>query len=555
MPLHRGRLLCRLQHPCHNAGDDYRDHGGHSAHDEARHDLAHEELVLLLILGDGVTDLDGDEVGGGEAEHLAEADAEGHGLVAHYLPRGQHLHHQEDGDDGDGEHHDKREDELHKIGEGYIAQRGDDGREDDHVDEAAGLALLQQVLRHDANLGEDDAEDKAEDGVVDAGELAQPHAQQSAGHGQQDADVVGVIAVELLGELDAIICRDHPHADPKTGAAHCCGHHVQLANMLAVGMAFKDAGIMDELDGDLMLFAVPAEEYVEIDFRNGLREKGDLRYLGGKQQLIAEGAFDGIDIAMQMHANITNDPHGFYDLGGSCNGFVGKLMTYRGRAAHAAGAPDKGINALNAAMMGVMGVNAIRERFREDDFVRFHPIINSGGDLVNVIPDYVTMESYTRAANVDALLRYNTDINRALRAGADAVGATCELQDLPGYLPLRPDENLRNVLRDNAVALFGEEHVAVGAHNAGSTEMGDVSHLIPVVHPWVGCAKGVLHGANFVLDNEEVAYEKSPEVLAMTIIDLLYDDAKKAEEICANFKPVFTKETYCEFQDKIASGQ
>ena len=91
--------------------------------------------------------------------------------------------------------------------------------------------------------------------------------------------------------------------------------------------------------------------------------------------------------------------------------------------------------------------------------------------------------------------------------------------------------------------------------DAGSTEMGDVSHLIPVVHPWVGCAKGVLHGANFVLDNEEVAYEKSPEVLAMTIIDLLYDDAKKAEEICANFKPVFTKETYCEFQDKIASGQ
>ena len=325
--------------------------------------------------------------------------------------------------------------------------------------------------------------------------------------------------------------------------------------MLAVGMAFKDAGIMDELDGDLMLFAVPAEEYVEIDFRNGLRKKGDLRYLGGKQQLIAEGAFDGIDIAMQMHANITDDPKGFYDLGGSCNGFVGKLMTYRGRAAHAAGAPDKGINALNAAMLGVMGVNAIRERFREDDFVRFHPIINSGGDLVNVVPDYVTMESYTRAANVDALLRYNTDINRALRAGADAVGATCELQDLPGYLPLRPDETLRNVLRDNAVALFGEEHVAVGPHNAGSTEMGDVSHLIPVVHPWVGCAKGVLHGANFVLDNEEVAYEKSPEVLAMTIIDLLYDDAKKAEEICANFKPVFTKETYCEFQDKIASGQ
>ena len=201
-----------------------------------------------------------------------------------------------------------------------------------------------------------------------------------------------------------------------------------------------------------------------------------------------------------------------------------------------------------------VGGNVDRERFREEDFVRFHPIINSGGDLVNVIPDFVKMESYTRAANVEALLRYNTDINRALKAGADAVGATFELHDLPGYLPLLPDEAMRGVLRDNAVALFGEDHVAVGEHSAGSTEMGDVSHLMPVVHPWVGCAKGVLHGANFVLDNEEVAYEKSPEVLAMTIIDLLWDDAAKAEEICANFKPVFNKETYCAFQDKIASG-
>lgn len=360
--------------------------------------------------------------------------------------------------------------------------------------------------------------------------------------------------VALLGELDAIVCREHPQADPKTGAAHCCGHHVQLANLVAVGMAFKDAGIMNELDGDLVLFAVPAEEYVEIDFRNGLRSDGKLRYLGGKQQLIAEGAFDGIDMAMQMHVSITDDPEGFYNLGASCNGFVGKLITYRGRAAHAAFAPDQGINALNAALMGLMGVNAIRERFREEDFVRFHPIINSGGDLVNVIPDFVKMESYTRAANVEALLRYNTDINRALKAGADAVGSTFELHDLPGYLPLLPDEAMRGVLRDNAVALFGEDHVAVGEHSAGSTEMGDVSHLMPVVHPWVGCAKGVLHGANFVLDNEEVAYEKSPEVLAMTIIDLLWDDAAKAEVICANFKPVFNKETYCAFQDKIASG-
>lgn len=357
--------------------------------------------------------------------------------------------------------------------------------------------------------------------------------------------------VALLGELDAIVCRDHPQADALTGAAHCCGHNVQIANLLAVAMAFKDAGIMDELDGDVVFFAVPAEEYVELDYRNKLRREGKLRYLGGKEEIIAQGGFDDVDMAMQMHTDITSNPNGFFGLGASCNGFIGKLINYRGVPAHAAAAPDKGVNALNAAMMGVMGVNAIRETFRDEDCVRFHPIINSGGDLVNVIPDNVTIESYVRASNLEALKRYNASINRALKAGGDALGAECVISDLPGYLPLRPDADMRDVMRVNAEAIFGAENVDVGAHSAGSTDMGDVSHLIPVVHPWVGCARGVLHGANYYLNNPDVAFEKTVQVLAMTIIDLLFDDAQCADRICQNFKPELNKVTYCEYMDSV----
>ena len=361
--------------------------------------------------------------------------------------------------------------------------------------------------------------------------------------------------VALLGELDAIVCRDHPNADPVTGAAHCCGHNVQIGNLLAVAMAFKDADIMKYLDGDVVFFAVPAEEYVEIDYRNGLREKGQLRYLGGKAEIIAQGGFDDVDMAMQMHVDPTDNPNGEFQVGASCNGFIGKLIEYRGKAAHSAGAPDKGVNALNAAMMGVMGVNAIRETFRDDDCVRFHPIINAGGDLVNVIPDRVKMESYVRAAKLDALTRYNKAINRALKAGGDAIGASCEIQDLPGYLPLRPDENFRDVLRANAQEVFGKENVVEGVHSAGSTDMGDVSHLMPVVHPWVGCVKGVLHGASYNFDNKEAGLKKTAKVLAMTIIDLLADDAQEAQRICDNFKPVLTKESYCEYMDSISKAQ
>lgn len=358
--------------------------------------------------------------------------------------------------------------------------------------------------------------------------------------------------VALLGELDAIVCRDHPMSDPVTGAAHCCGHNVQIANLLAVAMAVKDVDAMKYLGGDLVLFAVPAEEYVEIEYRNKLREEKKIEFLGGKAQIIAEGGFDDVDMALQMHVDPATHPEGNFQVGNTSNGFIGKLITYRGKAAHAAGAPDKGINALNACMMGVMGVNAIRETFREEDCVRFHPIINSGGDLVNVIPDYVKMESYVRASNLPAMKDVNARINRALQAGAMALGAECDIHDLAGYLPMKPDENFRAVLRANAQKIFGAEFVTEGEHAAGSTDMGDVSHLMPVVHPWVGCVSGVLHGANYRLTDEKTAFTKTPQVLASTIVDLLWDDAAEAERICAAHKPELTKAEYLEYMRSFA---
>ena len=358
--------------------------------------------------------------------------------------------------------------------------------------------------------------------------------------------------VALLGELDAIVCREHPMSDPVTGAAHCCGHNVQIANLVAVAMAVKDVDAMKYLGGDLVLFAVPAEEYVEIEYRNKLREEKKIEFLGGKAQIIAEGGFDDVDMALQMHVDPATHPEGNFQVGNTSNGFIGKLITYRGKAAHAAGAPDKGVNALNACMMGVMGVNAIRETFREDDCVRFHPIINSGGDLVNVIPDYVKMESYVRASNLPAMKDVNAHINRALQAGAMALGAECDIHDLAGYLPMKPDENFRAVLRANAQKIFGAEFVTEGEHAAGSTDMGDVSHLMPVVHPWVGCVSGVLHGANYRLTDEKTAFTKTPQVLAGTIVDLLWDDAAEAERICAAHKPELTKAEYLEYMRSFA---
>lgn len=357
--------------------------------------------------------------------------------------------------------------------------------------------------------------------------------------------------VAMLGELDALVCRNHPDSDKETGAMHCCGHNVQIANLAAIAMAFKDTNAMQYLGGDLVLFAVPAEECIEINYRNNLRKEGKIKYLGGKEEIIAQGGFDDIDAAMQMHVAPTDKTNGDIQVAGSSNGFIAKLIEYKGKAAHAAFSPSEGVNALNAAMLGLMGVNALRETFREEDCVRFHPIINKGGDLVNVVPDYVQIESYVRAANITALKKSNARVNRALKAGGDAIGAQCIIHDMPGYLPLFNDKELSSLLRVNSNGIFAQDCIYEGTHSAGSTDMGDVGHIMPVLHPWIGCVHGALHSAQYDMFDKDTAYHRSPKVMAMTIVDLLYDNAAKLEEVVANYKPVMSKKTYLEYMESI----
>lgn len=356
-------------------------------------------------------------------------------------------------------------------------------------------------------------------------------------------------SVAVIGELDAIICPDHPAASELSGAAHCCGHNAQIANMMAVTMGLIDSGAMAFLAGDVVPFAVPAEEYVEITYRNRLIEEGKIKYIGGKPELIYRGEFDDIDMALQIH--LTSVPqerdNGFIEISTTSNGFIGKLINYKGVAAHAAAAPHAGVNALNAAMMGMIGVHAIRETFQEKDYIRFHPIITQGGDLVNVIPSDVRMESYVRAGNVPAMIDANERINTALKAGAMAVGATCEIKDLPGYLPLNNNPTLNDLLQNNAQTLIGEENVWVAPHMTGSTDTGDLSHIMPVSHPWIGSIRGVLHGKDYTVFDEDMAYIRPAQMMACTIIDLLYDDAEKADELMKDYKPLMSKEEYLTF--------
>jgi amidohydrolase len=349
--------------------------------------------------------------------------------------------------------------------------------------------------------------------------------------------------IAILGELDAIGCPEHAMADPDTGAAHACGHHIQQSAMLAAAYGLVRSGVMKELAGNVVFFAVPAEEYVQLAYRKKLVKEGKLHYLHGKGELIYEGEFDDIDMAMQIHSR-KNTPEPTVAIGTSSNGFIGKTIQYIGKSAHAADAPDQGINALNAAMLGIMGINSLRETFRDEDHIRVHPIITKGGDLVNNVPEDVRIETYVRGATMEAIDKTHKKVDAALRAGGMAIGAQVKIDTMPGQLPLICNPTLNELFKENAKKAFPEVKIIDAGHFSASTDMGDVSHLMPAIHPFIGGTDGLLHGADFKVVDFKAAALLPGKAFAGMIIDLLSDDAVKAKALLKDYKPALTKEEY-----------
>ncbi len=353
--------------------------------------------------------------------------------------------------------------------------------------------------------------------------------------------------VMILGELDAVICPTHPDSNPQTGAVHACGHNAQCAALLGIAAALKEPGILDKFCGKILLCAVPAEEMLELDYRTKLIEQGVIRYMGGKSEFLSRGLFDGVDMAFMVHSSDTMSV-----LGGSV-GLLGKRIIYKGTSAHAGGAPWAGHNALYAATCGINAVNAIRETFRDTDTIRFHPIITHGGEIVNAIPERVDIETYVRGHSFDAILSANKRINQALAGAALSLCTNVEIIDIPGYAPLVNDPGMIEVCRDAAEMLFPDRPFPVHADfSTGSTDMGDLSCIMPVVHPYSGGCKGKGHGNDFCVEDPEASCVDCAKWQLTMLLLLLGDGAARAKKILADFTPLFpSAKKYLEFMDSL----
>ena len=338
--------------------------------------------------------------------------------------------------------------------------------------------------------------------------------------------------VAVFGEMDSLIVPTHPEADPETGAVHACGHHCQCAALLGLAAALADPAVLEGLCGTIRLIAVPAEELIEVAFRRELQKNGTIRYMGGKQEFMYRGILDGVDLSLMIH---TTGGEGKYQCNGGSNGCIIKEAVFTGKSAHAGGSPHKGINALYAANCAMQASNALRETFREKDYIRFHPIITAGGSAVNSIPDHVSTESYVRGATMEAIYEANRKLNRAFAGSAAAMGCGLHLWDQHGYAPRTYDPALKALCLEVGQELFPAEEISFTSNwGTGCSDMGDVCCVMPAIHPYVTGATGASHSSEFYITDPVTACVTSAQVQAAILIRLLENGAERAGAILQN---------------------
>jgi amidohydrolase len=300
--------------------------------------------------------------------------------------------------------------------------------------------------------------------------------------------------VAVLAEYDAL---------PDIG--HACGHNLIATAGVGAGLALAALG--GALPGRVRVLGTPAEE------------RG-----GGKELMARQGALEGVDAAMMMHPasiNLVNMPC-------VCMAEVG--VVYRGRSAHASASPERGINALDALVIAYQGVGALRQHIRPTE--RIHGIITDGGTAPNVVPERAAGRFYVRAANAAELAELKPRVEGCFRAGAAATGAELELRwgDVD-YLDIRYNEPIASAFRANAERLGREffPYDQLPTSLQGSTDMGNVSHRVPSIHPMLASAPVhcTIHNPEFAKwagsELGDAAALDGAKALAMTALDVLAD--------------------------------
>ncbi len=303
--------------------------------------------------------------------------------------------------------------------------------------------------------------------------------------------------VAILGEYDAL---------PDIG--HACGHNLIATS--AVGAFLAAASVVAGASGEVVFLGTPAEE-------GG----------GGKIKMIDGGVFEGLDAAMMFH------PFDRDMLAHTALASTWMAMTFKGAPAHAAAAPHDGKSALQACMDTFRLIDGQRVRFR--DGVRVHGYITNGGQAVNIIPELASCEFSVRARDTTELTRVRGIVERCAKAAALASEVDVEIATRQGYRDMRNNMTLARAFGANLGSLGRNVRETDDRVGAGSTDMGDVSHVVPSIHPYLAIVdenEALCHQHAFAAaaasDRGFATALQAAKALARTAVELLVDEELRA---------------------------
>ncbi|MFG2227755.1 M20 family metallopeptidase [Streptomyces sp. NPDC048644] len=314
------------------------------------------------------------------------------------------------------------------------------------------------------------------------------------------------------GDFTVGVCAEYD-ALPEIG--HACGHNIIAAS--AVGAALGLAEVADDLGIRVKVIGTPAEEHG-----------------GGKALLLDRGVFDDVTVAMMVHPGLVDTHPSDY----TSQAVTRFAVTYRGRASHAAVAPHLGVNAADAAVIAQVAIGQLRQQTTAN--CRIALFVRKGGEVTNIIPEHTIVECEVRAFDSVELKAVYQRVLACFEAGAHATGTTLDVHATePAYTALQQDPTIGDYYADNIVGL-GRELGDNGHQVGGSTDMGNISEVVPSIHPVIGVrgAKDALHTRGFVQDAASPAADEAvidgALAMAFTGADLALDPNVRARFVVAH---------------------
>lgn len=299
-------------------------------------------------------------------------------------------------------------------------------------------------------------------------------------------------AIGFMSEYDAL-----------PGVGHGCGHNLLGATNTGAGIVLGK--LIKDLKGKVIVFGTPAEETS-----------------GAKVEMVEKGAFKDVDIVMEVH------PGSFHYKSGNSLAMEAIQFKFKGRAAHAAAYPEKGINALDAAINTFVNINALRQHIQSDS--RIHGVITEGGKAANIVPDLAIAQFYVRATSKTYLKELVEKVKNCARGAALAAGAELEISNYEAsYDNLVTNETLSEVYCRKLMEM-GVKEISEPRKSYGSLDVGNVSQVVPTIHPYFGiCNEDIpAHTAEFAQATKTpLAYESMMQTigaLVLTASEIITDD-------------------------------